>query len=79
MITIEDQQVDIACPLCRFLNPVTLKQVQAGDIVICRGCKRNIRLFDHFNTVRKALRSVRRVTRELEKQLDQIGTVTIRL
>ncbi len=79
MIDIDSLTIDIRCPLCRFLNTVTLKQVRLRDVVLCRGCKTNIRLEDHLNTAKKTIRSFQRAMRELEEQLAQIGTITIRL
>jgi len=79
MIDIDRQRIDIRCPSCHFLNKVTLKQIRLRDAVICRGCKANIRLEDHFNTTEKAVRSFRRAMGQFEEQLAQIGTITIRL
>lgn len=79
MIEIDTLSADIQCPSCHFSNTVTLKQIRLRDVVICRGCKANIRLEDHLNTARKTVRSVQRAMRELEEQLKRIGTITIRL
>jgi len=72
------QKIGIHCPSCDFLNYVTLRQVQIRDVIICRGCKANIQLEDHLNTVRKALRSIRRELANLMKQLNDISNITIR-
>lgn len=79
MIDIERVKIDIRCPSCQFLNPVTLKQVRLRDVIICRGCKANVRLEDHLYTMRKSIRSFQRTMREFEEQLAKIGTITIRL
>lgn len=79
MIDLNKHRVRLECPSCSFLNPVTLKQVKVRDVTICRGCKANIQLQDHFNTVRKSIRSFRRGTEALVKQLENIGNITINL
>ncbi len=79
MMILDKMAVDIACPRCHFLNRVTIKQARIGDVTICRGCKANIHLQDHLNTVRQGVRSVERTMREFQEQLQGLGTITIRL
>lgn len=79
MFALEKHTFEIACPKCGFYNPLTLKQVQLRDAVICRGCKLTIRLEDHMNETRKAIRSIRKAFRELEDQFRKISTIKIRL
>ncbi len=59
MINFDNMEVEIQCPKCRFYNPISLKQARLRDVVICRGCKVNIRLDDQMNETRKAVRSMR--------------------
>jgi cell fate (sporulation/competence/biofilm development) regulator YlbF (YheA/YmcA/DUF963 family) len=42
-------------------------------VIICRGCKRNIRLNDHMNEVRKAERQLRKAFEDLEDTLSDFG------
>jgi len=79
MINIDNHKIDIRCPSCQFLNTITLKQVRIRDVIICRGCKVNIRLEDYLNTARKAIRSIRRAFTALEKQIRKTHKMTIRL
>ncbi len=79
MFDLNKHKVEITCPICRFLNPVTLKQVKICSIIICRGCKSNIQLQDHFNTVKKALKSMNRELEALEKTLGELGNITINI
>ena len=79
MIDIDNIAIDVQCPSCHFSNTVTLRQIRLRDVIICRGCKANIRLEDHLNTARKTVRSVQRAIRELQEQLDCLGAITIRL
>jgi hypothetical protein len=79
MIDLSKHKVDLICPSCKFINPVTLKQVKIRDVIICRGCKSNIQLQDHLNSVRKSLKSFRREMDSLMKAFDGIGSITINL
>jgi hypothetical protein len=54
--------IDVDCPSCRLATPVTLRDVRLGSVVICRGCKANVRLIDHLG-------EYHRVRRRLERTL----------
>jgi hypothetical protein len=77
MINFDKMQVEIQCPKCRFYNPISLKQARLRDVVICRGCKVNIRLDDQMNETRKAIRSMRRAMNELQETLRSMSTIRI--
>jgi len=79
MIDLSRHRVDLTCPSCKFINPVALKQVRIRDVIICRGCKSNIQLQDHLNSVRKSLKSFRREMDALMKAFESIGNITINL
>jgi len=79
MINLDKHIVQIKCPRCAFTNPVSIKQIRLGDVTICRGCKANIRLQDHMNTTKKAVRSINRAMAELQEQLGKLGTIKIKL
>ena len=70
-------EVEIPCPRCGFYEPVTLKQIRLDGVLICRGCKGNLRLIDHMHEVGKARQAIQR-------QLDALAelahrTITLRL
>ena len=68
-----------ACPLCDFENPFTLKQARLRDVIICRGCKANIRLDDQMNECRKAVRQIERAISELRDSLKNLNlTITLK-
>jgi len=69
-IDIDGVEVEVECPQCRFVNPVWIKQIRLRDVVICRGCKCNLRLEDQMNTFRKARESVHRQMRELQRTIE---------
>jgi len=69
MINIDSQEIDFQCPQCDFYNNIWLKQARLRDVIICRGCKANIRLDDHMNEIRKTIRSIRQAMNEFEGTL----------
>jgi len=69
MINIDKHEVDFRCPNCNFYNSIQIKQARLRDVVICRGCKSNIRLDDQMNETRKAVRSIKRAMNALEETL----------
>jgi len=79
MINLGKHKIVFQCPSCGFSNNATIKQVRLNDILICRGCKRNIRMVDHSDTTKKALRSFSRAIREFEEQIKRMGEITIKL
>lgn len=79
MINFDKTEVDVTCPRCDFYNPIYLKQARLRDVIICRGCKVNIRLDDQMNETRKAVRSLRRAMDELQATIDGLNNMTLRL
>jgi len=76
---IDSAPIDFPCPRCAFHNRATIKQVRLRDVVICRGCKANIRLEDQMNTVRIAERMVRKSIEQLAESMKALGmTLTIK-
>ena len=69
MISIDKHEVDFQCPNCNYHNSIQIRQARLRDVVICRGCKSNIRLDDQMNETRKFVRSIRRAINALEKAL----------
>jgi hypothetical protein len=67
MIDLDLIKVDLACPLCGFFNPATMKQIRLEDVVICGGCKANIRLVDHMGEVAAGRRKLRAVVDEVTR------------
>ena len=80
MINLDRAELDMPCPRCRFENRIFYRQARLRDVIICRGCKANIRLDDHMNECRKARQQINKVLAELEQVLTSFNkTVTIRL
>ena len=70
MINLDKQEIEFQCPTCNFYSKIWLKQARLRDVVICRGCKYNIRLDDQMNETRKAIRSFKRTMNKLEQTLN---------
>jgi len=73
MINIGKGKIDFQCPSCNFFNTVRLEQARHRDVVICRGCKANIRLDDQMNETKKAIRSIKRAFDELERTMSDLS------
>lgn len=73
MIDIEKITIEIQCPNCNFYNTIFFKQAKLRDIVICRGCKINIKLDDQMNECRKAVRSISNAFRELDNTIKDLN------
>ena len=42
MFSFDKSVIEVVCPLCKFPNAVTVREVRFGLTIPCRGCKRNI-------------------------------------
>ena len=58
MFDLDKFEIEVPCPGCGFYEPVTLKQIRLDDVVICRGCKANLRLIDQMHQVANARRQL---------------------
>lgn len=80
MFDLDRHQFDVECPNCRFYNRIFYRDARLRDVLICRGCKANIRLDDHMNECRKARAQLERAFRQLQEALKGIGgTINIKL
>jgi hypothetical protein len=80
VISLDRATLEVRCPRCRFENSIVYRQARLRDVIICRGCKVNIRLDDHMNECRKAREQINRAVAELEQMLASINTnITVRL
>lgn len=70
MFSLDGSVVEVPCPKCHFINPISLRQVRIRDAVICRGCKVTINLDDHMNETRKAIRVFNDLTRRFSKTIN---------
>jgi len=79
MINIGKSKNIIICPKCNFANTVFLKQFNMKDVIICRGCKRNIQLVVHVNSYIIAERKIRKSINEFRESLKSLSNITIKL
>ena len=75
MLNLDKQSFEFECPKCGFYNKATIGQARGRDVVICRGCKSNVRMEDSMNSCRKAVRQVNRAVRELEDEMGQLNSM----
>jgi len=68
---------DISCPQCRFSLSVRYRDARLRDVLICRGCKANIRLDDNMNQCRKARRQFCQALDNLRASLGNLS-ITLR-
>lgn len=79
MIDLDKISLDLECPKCQFSNPFFYRQARLRAVIICRGCKGNIRLDDQMNTCRKARVKFQRAMDDLKEALSKLSTtITIR-
>jgi len=79
MIDLDKYEIDFKCPKCGFYNEALIKQIRLRDVIICRGCKINIRLDDQMNEVKKAVRDINKSMHELEKTFNKFSSIKIKL
>lgn len=80
MINLDRAEFNISCPRCRFENSIYYRQARLRDVLICRGCKTNIRLDDHMNECRKARQQINQALSDLQQAVNSFNrTFTIRL
>lgn len=70
---LDNVSVSVACPICEFQNPFTIRQARWRDMIICRGCKANIQLDDQMNECRKAVRQVTRAIQEFQESFKKLN------
>ena len=71
--TLDRHRIDIECPRCRFPARPFLRQVRLCDVIVCGGCKGDLRLVDHMAKYRKADRSIRAAVGDLMSALNKFG------
>jgi hypothetical protein len=53
MFDLDHTAFTFMCPECRFANSATVRQVRIGRRLICRGCKKELRLVDSNASFKK--------------------------
>jgi hypothetical protein len=53
---LDDHWIDVGCPYCPLTTEASMRDVRMGNVIICRGCKANIRLIDHLGDYHRARR-----------------------
>jgi len=76
--SLDKEEIEISCPKCGFFNYVFFKQIKLNNVIICRGCKINLRLDDYLGECASAERKIKRELRDLENSLKGFS-VTLKL
>jgi len=80
MLELDRYRFDVTCPNCRFANQIFYRDARLRDVLICRGCKKNIQLDDHMNQCRKARSEINAALQKLQESLGKLsGKITIKL
>ena len=58
--------LDVPCPRCSVATPVQFRDIELRRVIVCRGCKSNIRLVDQWD-------SFYRMRRKLEDMIRNMG------
>lgn len=66
-------EVGVPCPNCGTENKTTLKQVQRGERITCRGCGKHIKL----EATGDDMRSVAKAMDDLERSLKRLGNIKL--
>lgn len=72
MIDLDCFTIDFRCPSCDFWNEIFYKQARLCDVVVCRGCHRNIRLDDQMADCEVVRRRVRQAFQQLEQSFSNL-------
>lgn len=78
MFDCDDFKFDLKCPSCGFFSKFTLKQARFRDVIICRGCKVNIRLDDRMNECRIAVGSINQALSGLKQKFNGLN-ITLKI
>ncbi len=73
MIDLDQHRIDIECPRCQFPARVFLRQVKVCDVIVCGGCKANVRLEDHMGSFRMAERRIKAAMDDLMAAFKTLG------
>ena len=70
MFSFDKRVIEVDCPLCKFPNAVSLREVRFGLTIPCRGCKRSIRLVPMDGGLAKVQRAIDNFVLGLPKKIN---------
>jgi peptide subunit release factor 1 (eRF1) len=73
MFNIEKSMVEIPCPECNYKNKVSLKDIAKEKTIICRGCKKQIKLTDGEKSTKRTIKSVNNSMNEFNNTIKRIS------
>ena len=78
MINISKEKIDFGCPECNNKIVVTLEQVSKQELICCNYCRKEIKLIDKNNSTQRGLKNVNKSLKEIERVLNNFGTLKIK-
>ncbi|GBE56541.1 hypothetical protein BMS3Bbin16_00750 [archaeon BMS3Bbin16] len=66
---LDNAEIQIPCPKCKFSNSVRLKQIKLEETIICSGCKNKIKLVDSEGSTNRGLTKINKSVKDLKKAL----------
>jgi hypothetical protein len=78
MFDLDRHEIEIPCPGCGFLGAATLKQIRLDDVIICGGCKANIRLIDYMSEIANTRRCLQQALQRLVRATPRTINISLR-
>lgn len=74
MFDFDKVHANVECPLCKFPNSVSIREMRFGLTILCRGCKANIRFVPNDGGAKK----VKRALDDFKQAMNQTFKLTIK-
>jgi len=72
-LDLDSIEIEFKCPNCGFSNRVRLKQIRLGEVVICSGCHRDIKLVDKNASTKRVIERIEKSFEDLERTIKEIN------
>lgn len=69
MLDFDNMAVEIACPRCGYYEQTTLGEMRLDGVIICGGCKVNIRFRDYRGELSTALETFDKALNSLQRSI----------
>lgn len=73
MFNLDYWEIDTPCPKCGFYIFFFFKQACNNEIIICGGCKSNVKLIDYLDECKTGNKQIRRALKDFEKTIKNFG------
>lgn len=69
MDNFDNISIEIACPRCGYYEQATLGEMRLDGVIICGGCKANIRFRDYLGELSAALGGISEALASIQQSL----------